>query len=210
MSAAAITSLEKAQAIVLAAAAPLGAVSPLPRQYIRKRRFRINPIRPSRRNRARMAAMVDYEQIRALTYEYTFRLDRGDFAGVSELLAAATLRMAARGMDSSELRGRDEIERFYAGQVVTYDGDPRTRHIISNHVVELAEGGESAKGRSYFTVLQAAPKQPIQTVVCGRYADAFVRDGSEWRFDEKVIEVDYLTAIGDHFVIDDEHAARRS
>jgi hypothetical protein len=154
--------------------------------------------------------MIDYEQIRTLTYEYTFRLDRGDFSGVGELLSRGALRMAAKGMDSSEIRGRSEIEQFYAGQVVTYDGNPRTRHLISNHVVELAEDGETAKGHCYFTVLQAAPKQPIQTVVCGRYSDSFVRENGDWRFDEKVIEVDYLTAIGDHFLIDDEHAARRS
>ena len=44
--------------------------------------------------------MSDHEAIRALTYEYTFRLDRGDFAGVAELLAEADLRMAAAGMNA--------------------------------------------------------------------------------------------------------------
>jgi ketosteroid isomerase-like protein len=147
------------------------------------------------------------EAIRALTYEYTFRLDRGDFAAVAELLGDGVLRMAARGMDAEPIRGRAAVERFYAGQVVTYDGDPRTRHLITNHVVDIAAGGATAKGRCYFTVLQAAPKQPIQTVVSGRYADSFEKTGDTWRFAEKVIEVDYLTAIGDHFKIDDEHAA---
>ena len=54
---------------------------------------------------------------------------------------------------------------------------------------------------------QAVPKQPIQTVVCGRYADSFARAGEAWRFTEKVIEVDYLTAIGEHFKIDERHSA---
>ena len=150
--------------------------------------------------------MSDPEASRARTYEYTFRLDRGDFAGVAELLAEADLRMAAAGMNAEPVRGATAVERFYTEQVVTYDGDPRTRHLITNHVVDLAPDGESATGRCYFTVLQAAPKQPIQTVVCGRYSDSFVRTGKGWRFAEKVIEVDYLTAIGDHFKIDDQHA----
>jgi hypothetical protein len=149
----------------------------------------------------------DSEQIRALTYEYTFRLDRGEFSGVADLLARGALRMAAKGMDERPIRGQEEIERFYSDQVVTYDGNPRTRHLITNHVVDVAAGGESAAGRCYFTVLLAAPRQPIETVVCGRYADAFANDGSEWHFTEKVIEIDYLASIADHFLIDADHAA---
>lgn len=149
---------------------------------------------------------TDAEQIRALTYEYTFRLDGGDFAGVAELLGEGSLRMSAKGMDEEAMRGAAEIERFYADQVVTYDGDPRTRHVISNHVVDV--DGDAASGRCYFTVLMKPPRQPIRIVVCGRYFDSFERVDGHWRFREKVIRVDYLTDIGSHFVIDDEHAAR--
>ncbi|MBS1677550.1 MAG: nuclear transport factor 2 family protein [Actinobacteria bacterium] len=151
--------------------------------------------------------MSDHEAIRALTYEYTFRLDRGDFAGVAALLAEADLRMAAAGMNAEPIRGATAVESFYAKQVVTYDDDPRTRHLITNHVVDIAPDGESATGRCYFTVLQATPSQPIQIVVCGRYADSFARTDKGWTFTEKVIEVDYLTAIGDHFKIDERHAS---
>lgn len=145
------------------------------------------------------------DQLRALTYEYTFRLDGGDFAGVAELLAAGSLRMSAQGMGEQAMHGAAEIERFYSNQVVTYDGDPRTRHLISNHVLDV--DGDSAHGRCYFTVLMKPPRQPIQTVVCGRYFDSFERVAGAWRFREKIIRVDYLTAIAEHFVIDDEHAA---
>lgn len=147
----------------------------------------------------------DHEQIRALTYEYSFRLDGGDFAGVAELLAEAELQMSARGMDPEPVRGREEIESFYAGQVVTHDGDPRTRHQITNHVVEV--DGDSASGRSYFAVLMKPPGGPIQTVVLGRYFDSFERGSGGWRFTRKIIQVDYLTKIAEHFTIDDEHAA---
>ncbi|HZO07186.1 MAG TPA: nuclear transport factor 2 family protein [Solirubrobacterales bacterium] len=148
---------------------------------------------------------IDAEQIRALTHEYTFRLDGGDFAGVAALLAAGALRMSAKGMDEQEMRGAEEIERFYANQVVTHDGDPRTRHVISNHVVDI--DGEGAHGRCYFTVLMKPPRQPIQIVVCGRYFDTFERHEGAWRFLRKVIQVDYLTDISEHFLIDADHAA---
>jgi hypothetical protein len=152
---------------------------------------------------------LDHEQIRALSYEYTFRLDGGDFAGVAELLQGGVLRMSAAGLNQEPIRGQEAIAGFYAGQVVTYDGDPRTRHVISNHVIEVAEGRAQASARCYFTVLQAAPRQPIQTVVCGRYFDSFEKRAGEWRFVEKVIQVDYWTAIEEHFLIDDEHAESR-
>lgn len=146
----------------------------------------------------------DHEQIRTLTYEYVFRLDGGDFAGVGELLGGGCLRMSAQGMSDREIRGAAAIERFYATQVVTYGGDPRTRHQITNHVVSVEEDGASARGHCYFTVLMKPPGEPLQTVVSGRYFDRFERGGEGWRFSEKVIRVDYLTAIEKHFRIDDE------
>jgi hypothetical protein len=152
---------------------------------------------------------ADYEALKALTYEYTFRLDAGEFSGVADLLEAGHLRMVAKGMSEEPIRGHDAIEAFYASQVVTYDGDPRTRHVISNHAIEIGEGGERAEGRCYFTVLQAVPKEPIRTVVCGQYRDSFERTAEGWSFTEKVIQVDYLTAIGEHFQIDEEHSAER-
>ena len=154
-----------------------------------------------------MSDALDLERIRALTYEYTFRLDRGDFAGVAELLASATLRMEAAGMDDRPMRGNEEIKSFYRGQVVTYDGDPRTRHLITNHSIELTDGGDGARAESYFTVLQAIRRQPIGIVVIGRYRDRFERADGDWRFAEKVIRPEYLSSIGDHFTIDAEHAA---
>jgi hypothetical protein len=148
----------------------------------------------------------DQEQIRALTYEYAFRLDGGDFAGVGELLGAGRLRMSARGMTDREIRGAAAIERFYTKQVVTYGGDPRTRHQITNQVVSVADDGSSARAHCYFTVLIKPPGEPLQTVVSGRYFDRFERVDDGWRFSEKVIRVDYLTAIEKHFRIDDQQA----
>lgn len=154
-----------------------------------------------------MSTAPPHERIRALTYEYTFRLDRGDFSGVAELLAPGTLRMESAGMDDRPIRGAAEIQAFYRDQVVTYDGDPRTRHLITNHVVDLAEDGGSARAESYFTVLQAVPRRPIGIVVCGRYRDRFQQVDGDWQFAEKVIRPEYFNSIGDHFTVDPSCAA---
>jgi 3-phenylpropionate/cinnamic acid dioxygenase small subunit len=148
----------------------------------------------------------DLQAIRNLSYEYAFRLDDGDWAGVAELLADSGLRPVAAGMTADALRGRETIERFYAEQVVTYNGKPRTRHLITNHLIELDSGGETASARCYFTVLQAVPRERLDIVVGGQYHDRFAKVDGAWRFIEKAIQVDYLNDIAKHFLITDEHS----
>lgn len=144
------------------------------------------------------------DQIRALCYRYTFALDRGDFATVAELLAHAGLRPSMPGVVGEPIRGAAAIQRFYTDQVVTYrDGDPRTRHLITNQVVEFGADGRTAESHCCFTVLQRAPGHDFQVVVGGRYHDRFERVGDQWRFVEKAIHVDHLNQIELHFKIAD-------
>jgi SnoaL-like domain len=147
----------------------------------------------------------DYEAIRRLSCDYTFLLDAGDFDGVAELLAEAELQPVMRGVVSEPVVGAAAIRAFYADQVVLYDGDPRTRHLISNHAISVT--GDEATARCYFTVLIKPPGEPYQTVVGGQYRDRFVRRDGTWRFAAKAIQVDYLNDIGLHFRIAAEHAA---
>jgi hypothetical protein len=148
----------------------------------------------------------DLQAIRNLSYAYTFRLDEGDFAGVGELLADATLSPTMPGVRGEEIRGREAVEHFYTEQVVTYDnGRPMTRHLITNHSIEFDEERTSAEARCYFTVLQRPPAEPYQIVVGGQYFDRFEKVDGEWRFASKVIQVDHLNAIGFHFKIAAEH-----
>jgi hypothetical protein len=152
--------------------------------------------------------MSDYEAIRALTAEYTFRLDEGDFAGVGELLEHAVLRPSMVGVQGKDLHGRTEIEEFYRQQVITYKNDkPMTRHLLTNQVITLNDEATAATSRCYFTVLQRPPGQPYQIVVGGQYFDRLTKLDGAWRFAEKMIQVDHLNAIEHHFRISAEHAS---
>jgi hypothetical protein len=169
------------------------------------------PPDPTRLDRERLAATErgvtvseDYEAIRRLSYEYTFRLDEGDFDGVADLLAEAELQPVMRGVAAAPISGAEPIRAFYADQVIVYDGNPRTRHIISNHAIDVA--GDEASARCYFNVLIKPPGQPYQIVVGGQYHDHFARSGGTWRFAAKAIQVDYLNNIRLHFRIAEEHA----
>ena len=145
----------------------------------------------------------DLQAIRNLSYAYTNCVDEGDWAGVAELLSEAVLRPMSAGMSGEPVRGREAIERFYAEQVITYRGSPRTRHMVTNHIIEI--DGDRAEGRSYFQVLQALSRMPPEIVVVGRYQDAFARTPDGWRFTEKIIRAEWFGHVRHHFRIVDEH-----
>jgi 3-phenylpropionate/cinnamic acid dioxygenase small subunit len=133
-----------------------------------------------------------------LLYTYAERIDTGDFAGVADLLAHAELSFA--GYDDVR-RGRDQILALYESTTRRYDdGTPRTKHVMTNVVVE--EDGAQATARSYFTVLQAVPGTlALQPVVAGRYHDRFERVDGAWRFQARRILVDLVGDVSAHLSI---------
>src|SRR5438552_2760641 len=99
-------------------------------------------------------------------------MDAGDFAGAAGLFAHATIR---------RLRGDEEV-RLDAGQlldhwrevVIVYgDGTPRTKHVVTNPIIEVDEAAGRASARSYYTVFQQTDEVPLQPVASGRYHDRF-------------------------------------
>jgi hypothetical protein len=142
-----------------------------------------------------------YESIRKLCFTYTFALDEGDFERVAEVLAAAELRMVWREFDDRTVTGREEIRDFYADQVLTYDRNPRTRHVISNQLIEIDEAAATATSRAYFTLLQAPADGGFALVGGGQYHDGFAKRDGVWEFRRKTIQVDYLNDPTQHFLI---------
>jgi hypothetical protein len=87
---------------------------------------------------------------------------------------------------------------MYDGVILYEDGTPRTKHVITNLVIELAPDGATATARSYFTVLQATDGLALQPIIAGRYHDAFARDEGTWRFSERVIHPDLQGDLSRH------------
>jgi ketosteroid isomerase-like protein len=134
----------------------------------------------------------DRAAIAALIHGYAERLDAGDLAGVAALFADATYRSAQGG----SYRGAAAVQEVLERRVLRYDGVPRTRHLTTNLVIELA--GDEAAARSYFTVLQAAPGGPLQPIVAGRYHDRFARSAGVWRFTDRLIFMDLVGDLSRH------------
>jgi hypothetical protein len=136
-------------------------------------------------------------QISYLICRYAECIDSGDLESLADLLSEAGF-----GADSGPLaRGRDRILDLYRKTVRIYDdGTPRTKHLVTNIVIEVDEGATSASARSYWTVLQATPDKPLGPILSGRYNDKFERREGEWLFTERRITTDLAGDVSAHML----------
>ena len=127
-----------------------------------------------------------------LVYTYAERLDAGDFEGLADLFSDATFRATYAGRTDVN-RGSEEVHQVFQRLVRTYDdGTPRTKHVITNLIVEVDQGQLSASSRSYFSVLQGVANFPLQVIIAGRYHDSFACQDGHWRFTDRLIIPDLL------------------
>jgi 3-phenylpropionate/cinnamic acid dioxygenase small subunit len=135
------------------------------------------------------------DAIAALVATYAERIDAGDLAGVAALFADATYR-SAQGVS---YRGQAALLEVLTRVVILHaDGTPRTKHVTTNLLIDTDAAAGTATARSYFTVLQATDRLPLQTIVAGRYHDRFVRDAAGWRFDDRLIFMDLIGDLSQH------------
>jgi hypothetical protein len=79
-----------------------------------------------------------------------------------------------------------------------YAGSPRTKHVVTNTIIDVDADGARAESRSYFTVYQAAPGFQLQVIMVGRYCDRFSRRDDEWCFSSRVIYPDLVGDMSAH------------
>jgi 3-phenylpropionate/cinnamic acid dioxygenase small subunit len=128
--------------------------------------------------------------IQNLIAAYAELLDDGDFAGLGALLADATFTGSG-----PPVSGSAAIEAMFRDMLIVYADStpktpktlktpqtPRTSHVTTNIAIAVDEEAGTAVARSYFTVLQALPDLPLQSIASGRYHDRFERSGGQWRF----------------------------
>jgi ketosteroid isomerase-like protein len=141
------------------------------------------------------------ETITKLIFTYAERIDAGDFDGVAAILADATVSFEGFG---DSVAGRDAIAALYARTTRRYeDGTPRTKHVMTNVMVDVADDGDSASSRSYFTVLQAVPGElALQPVIAGRYRHTYARADASWRVTTMHITIDLVGDLGHHLLFE--------
>jgi 3-phenylpropionate/cinnamic acid dioxygenase small subunit len=128
----------------------------------------------------------DASAIITLLMTYAELVDAGRWADVGALFADATYRIAhADGGAVSTYAGAAQVRAFCEQTRVHGDGTPRTKHVLTNVVVDV--DGERATAHCYATVLQQTDTLPLQPIATGRYLDTFERAGGAWRFRDRLV-----------------------
>ena len=139
-----------------------------------------------------------------LIYRYAELMDGGDFAGIGALFAHGQISLEG---SSTVLKGAEEIANAYRTSARLYPdtGSPKTKHVITNVIVEISDDGHTADSRSYFTVLQAVEGQmALQPILAGRYRDTFAFVDGAWRFRTMHIVWDLLGDLSAHLMQDQQ------
>ena len=131
-----------------------------------------------------------------LLYTYAELMDAGDFAGAAQMFRHATI--VSRG---ERISGEEAIVEMWRGWMRLHDGQPRTRHITTNPIIELDDDGQGASCRSQYTVLQATERLALQPIISGRYRDRFRLIDGAWCFVEReYAEIDLVGDLSDHLL----------
>ena len=133
-----------------------------------------------------------------LLYLYAELMDAGELEKVAALFDHARIRTGGEGGEGSA-----PMLALWRAHVRIYPcGTPRTRHLITNPIVEVDEAAGTATCRSYYTVIQATPDLPLQPICAGRYHDAFVRIDGQWHFSERDYSLlDFIGDVSQHLLI---------
>ncbi len=127
------------------------------------------------------SSLSSQTQITNLLGRYAELIDTGDLAGAAHLFDHARVKMLGVGgdgtVDSAQL-----LETWHTFIVLYDDGTPRTKHVITNPIVEVDEEAGTATCRSYYTVFQQTDGFPLQPVIAGRYHDEFELVDGTWRW----------------------------
>ena len=124
-----------------------------------------------------MTGCRDEHAICALLHRYAELVDSGDFAAVAALFTDADILIGKTVVG----HGAAHVEQMFRTMVILHaDGTPRTRHLITNPIIEF-DGPDRARVRSCYTVLQPRDGR-IDIIASGRHHDTVVRAGDGWTF----------------------------
>lgn len=132
-----------------------------------------------------------------LLHRYAELLDAGDFGAVARLFDRG--HMVVEGQ---EIRGAEALEAMMRSYVRVYaDGTPKTRHVVSNAIVDVDADGRGASCRSFWTLFQATLDLPLQVIGGGRCHDRFALIDGAWHFSRRdYAQVDFWGEAGAHLL----------
>jgi 3-phenylpropionate/cinnamic acid dioxygenase small subunit len=150
-----------------------------------------------------------HDQIRNLIHRYSEGIDTGRFEIWAELFAHAEICVAIGDNEPVVIASGSDLSVMTQGIIIYADGTPRTRHVVSNIIIEVDESGGTATARSYNTTLQHLPGHSIEIIATARYFDSFELSGNAWRFSRRVIRHASIDGVHRDFTGDMSRHVRR-
>ena len=136
-------------------------------------------------------------EIANLLYRYAELMDGGELEATAELFRHAQLKGQGGLMN-----GAGMLESWRQWVKIHPCGTPRTKHVITNPIINVDEAANTASCRSYYTVLQSTDSLPLQVIAAGRYHDEFERADGQWRFSYRDYSLfDLKGDLSDHLMI---------
>lgn len=127
-------------------------------------------------------AVEEKDTIRELLAEYCFRLDNGRFDEMAALFGEAGTWETAFGAATGRAAIAELARNIRARATETR---PRGIHLVTN--ISITLGGDTARVRSNWTVVQNSPDGP-KIGSGGAYYDELVKEGGQWRFQHRKID----------------------
>jgi len=145
-------------------------------------------------------------EIEKQIYAYTYAIDGGDMEALGQLFEHAVMRV--EGTDVA-YRGADAVRQTNIDFNIFYDAEgnpgpyrpdttPRTRHVTTNLIIDVAVDGSSATARSSVVVFQFAPGAPLRPILAAGYRDRFEPIDGRWRWTERVHLLEHIEAVELH------------
>jgi hypothetical protein len=144
--------------------------------------------------------MISEEELKAkdainrLMLAYCSNIDKGQLDDMAALFSRGTWIPSP----GSPLKGQDAVAGFLNDFVILYDGVPKTRHVISNVLIDLADDVKSATAESYVIIYQAVDDSGPQIILQGYYNDTFTLDDGVWCFNERHVFADGMGDVSKH------------
>ncbi len=141
--------------------------------------------------------MAARDDISRLIFMCDQRNDDGDFDGVGELFAHASI--GVEGMGDAVAQGAEAIAAQFRNATRVYEnGSARTHHISTNLIVNVDEDAGTATCQSHYVMYQQTDELPLQPINAGRNFDEFTRVDGEWRWTKRYIRVLFTGNMAHH------------
>jgi hypothetical protein len=156
--------------------------------------------------------LSDEQQIANIINSVAECRDRGDFEGVARIFERGTYRTEyvpyqgrpGRLGDHAVLVGYDGILEAYNRLVRKYDGNPLTKHVTANMIIELDDDETHALVKSYYLLVQSGDGFGPMIISAGRYHDKLEKMDGKWWLVERLCISDQVGDQSHHLLMQPE------